>query len=305
MFIFILMFLQLELIFQLCFNFYLFFIKQLSLSKLNNPLNFINSNNLSLYTLIICIFFFSEKNQFYILYFYSFILYICMLLSSAVFLNYLYLTRNNINLYLFINLFVYIFIYMFAFVTSLITFLFIIELFTILYYFYFLNNYNTTNQSLLKYKNSLLFFLWNSFLTTLFFNLMLFFVLKSKGTTDFDELNTLSVNYWVVTLLLISIFWKLGLPIFHFFKIELYKYLLKESIFLFSIVTLIINTYIYIFIIFQYFIYSILFTYNLFIFLFIFLFILVINNLNITNIISFFAYSSLITITTITSLLLI
>ena len=51
------------------------------------------------------------------------------------------------------------FFYFLYFVKSLLTFFFFIEVYSVLYYFCFLTSYSFTNQTILKYKNGLLFLL--------------------------------------------------------------------------------------------------------------------------------------------------
>lgn len=85
---------------------------------------------------------------------------------------------------------------------------------------------------------------------------------------------------------------------FHFFKIELYKYLTRETFFLFSILSIFVNSCILWFILSQYFIYFIFLFYNFFLLTVLVLIVLIISNLNISNFLYFLAYSGLITLST-------
>lgn len=292
---------QLELIYQHCLVYYIFNVRDLYTDFSNKVFNFINT---SVYNIFFLFSIWTERGLFNTLFISIIMLYFVIYILNLVLLNYIKCTKYNLSILTLINTSLYIYTYLFFFVNSLLSLLFVLELLTVLYYFYFLNNYSNTKLSLLQYKNSLLLFLWNSFLTTAFFNLLLVFSFKNYGTIAFYELNLCKLNIVFIILLLVSISWKLGLPIFHFFKIELYKYLLKESIFLFSIMTIIINIFIFIFIFLQYFVYTTFLVYQTFILIFIVLFIVVLVNVNIANFFYFLAYSSLITMSTAVSLLL-
>ena len=173
-----------------------------------------------------------------------------------------------------------------------------------MYFFFFLTSYNLTNFTILKYKNSILLLLWNNFLTTIFLSVSCFFLLKSYGTTNFTELATLNSAPTILGLFLIGLAWKLGIPFFHFFKLEIYKFLTRENIFFFSVITSLVNILIFYFSIQIPVIYTLLYLNNwLFVFIF-FLINLVIYNLNIQSVLVFFALSSLITVATVLVLLI-
>ncbi len=125
--------------------------------------------------------------------------------------------------------------------TSLLDLFIFIELYGVLYYFFLLATYNFTSQTFLKYKNSLILLLWNNFVTSLFLIFGCWGTFKENGTTDFAELLFLGSQCNYIYIYFIGLFWKIGFPLFHFFKVEVYKFLLKENIFFFSISTLIIN----------------------------------------------------------------
>jgi hypothetical protein len=104
---------------------------------------------------------------------------------------------------------------------------------------------------------------------------------------------------------LLGLFWKLGLPVFHFFKLEVYKFLLKENVFLFSILTTIINVVLLFFCLTEPSIFTALFTHNIFVLFILFAVCLVIINLKLTNFLQFFALSGVFTMTTVLTVFLI
>jgi hypothetical protein len=301
-FILILLFFQLEIIFQLCRNFYIYCLKLIE--------NFVQSsslvtNNSFFYNIPIFIFIVTRKGNIDILFFYSFFIFLVIFLVNTMFTLYGYNTKYKLNIIMLINFFLFMCVSLFTTIDSLISFLFILELISVLYYFYFLNNYNLTKLNLLHYKNSLLFFLWNSFLTTVFFNLLMWYSLRYNGIISLHELNYFDNNKLFIILLIASISWKIGLPLFHFFKVELYKFLVKESLFMFSMVSTIINIFILLFVISQYFVYSMLLSYSFFSLILLSLLGVIFVNLNITNFLYFLAYSGLITLSTVLALTLI
>lgn len=87
--------------------------------------------------------------------------------------------------------------------------LFILELFSVYYYFFFINVHVENKKfCILQYKNLLLFFLWNAFLTTIVYGLGLFFLVVSCGTLNFYELsliNNAGLEFSLV-LILVSFF---------------------------------------------------------------------------------------------------
>lgn len=198
-----------------------------------------------------------------------------------------------------------IFFFLFFFITSFLTLFFFIELYGVLYYFCFLTSYTFTNQTILKYKNGLLLLLWNNFLTTFFLAMGCFLITKNFGTTDFRELQLLTSTTNYIYVFLVGLFWKLGLPLFHFFKLEVYKYLLKENVFLFSILTTVINVSLLYLCMLQPIVFNTLYVQNLFIIFPLFGILLAIINLKLTSLLHFFAFSSVFTLTTVTTVFLI
>ena len=91
-------------------------------------------------------------------------------------------------------------------VESFLTFFFFIELYSVLYYFFFLTSYNFSNQTILKYKNGLLLLLWNNFLTTFFLALGCILIIRSCGTTTFNDLNFISLDTYSIFFFMIGVF---------------------------------------------------------------------------------------------------
>lgn len=154
--IFIFVFIQLDLLFQICVSYYTSSLKSITTN------NFVNNslfNNLSVYNIFILIVLLLDKTQNFFLFFFSFSLYLLVFFLNKIIINYNINTKYNIDIILIINLSIYLSIYVFNYLSSLLVLLFSLELFTVLYYFYFLNNYNTAGLSILQYKNSLLYFL--------------------------------------------------------------------------------------------------------------------------------------------------
>jgi len=208
------------------------------------------------------------------------------------------------NIYFILPAFI-IFLFLLFFVKSFLTLFFFIELYSVLYYFCFLTSYNFTNQTILKYKNGLLLLLWNNFLTTFFLAFACFLFLKNSGSTDFVELTYLSHSEIATYFFLIGLFWKLGLPLFHFFKLEVYKYLLRENVFLFSILTTLINVILLYFVFTTPVVFSVVYNNNLLLISVIFTIFLAIVNLQLTNFLQFFALSGVFTVATVLSVFLI
>ncbi len=299
------LYLQIEQYYFLCYNNIIFSTKTLKLAKVNQIQDNLGSskiNSIFFFFLILSIFF-SKLNT----------LPISALITFSIF--FFFLINNFFNKLIdktFSNKFIYlilptfsIFSFFFFLINSFLSLFFFIELYSVLYYFCFLSTYNLTNQTILKYKNGLLLLLWNNFMTSFFLALGCFLMAKIFGTTNFIELSILTNEFIFIYFYLLGLFWKLGLPIFHFFKLEVYKYLLKENVFLFSIITTLINTIIIIFCISQPVIFNTIYLHNLFLIIIIFTIFLAIVNLNLTNILHFFALSGIFTLSTFISLFLI
>lgn len=294
--------LQLESFYYLCYNNFIFFTKALKMSstrKVNTHLANYSYNTFYLVVFFFSVFFYKhntlDNTSLFVLSI-VFMLFLNKILNKVI-SKY---TFNNNTMYLILPTFL-IFLFFVFYIRSLVVFFFFIELYSVLYYFCFLSSYNFTNQTLLKYKNGLLFLLWNNFLTSLFLVLGCFLTLHATGTTDFYELSLVTTKLYPVYLFLVGLFWKLGLPVFHFLKLEIYKYLLRENVFLFSILTTLINVIILFITLSQPIFFNTLFLHNWTILVISFSILLSLVNLNTTNILQFFAFSSVFTLATVLS----
>lgn len=225
------------------------------------------------------------------------ILYICLVIyfTEKVLKKFFFNVKFATNFFsVLLPLIVVFFVFLFT-TKSLLVFFFLIELYGVLYYFIFLTNYNFSNQTLLKYKNGIIILLWNNFLTTFCIALGSFFIIKSYGSTDFIELQMITVNPVYIYLYLVGLSWKIGLPLFHFLKLEVYKILLRENVFLFSIITTVINLMLLYFLLNQSVIFNAVYLHNWLIVVFCFLMILVVTNLKLYNILNYFALSGVLT----------
>lgn len=227
---------------------------------------------------------------------------ICILALYLFFINNIFeklmnFKSNNIT-YVIMPSFLFILLFL-TFIDSFLSLFFLIELYGVLYYFFFLTSYNFTTQTILKYKNGLLLLLWNNFLTTIFLTFGCFLIFKEFGTTNFNELNFMTPNGYGFHVFLVGLAWKLGLPTFHFFKLEVYRYLLKENVFLFSAVTTLINFFLFYAVFSKGIIALVVSSINFTIILVSVTIPLLILNLKTTNILQFFALSGLLTMTTV------
>lgn len=300
-----LLYFQAEAFYFLCYNHVIFFSKGLRVSKSNSVTSNLGTNiTHSVYFLFLFFSLLSLKGSFTAL--------TLLLLLSSVYLFKLNqvlekiittITSNN-TIHLVLPTFS-IFFFLFFFLKSFLTLFFFIELYGVLYYFCFLTSYSFTNQTLLKYKNGLLLLLWNNFLTTFFLAIACFLMTKNFGTTNFYELYYITTSTSYIYIFLIGLFWKLGLPLFHFFKLEVYKYLLRENVFLFSILTTAINVSILYLCVLQPVVFNTIYLQNFFIIFVMFAILLLIINLKLTNILYFFALSGVFTLTTVITVFLI
>lgn len=298
--------LQVESYYFICYNNFIFFTKALrvaSTQKVNTHLVNYVSNGFYFFIFFFSMFFYKHSSLSNCS---VFVISLVFMISLNRILTKMPVNSTAVNntLYLVLPAFA-TFLFFIFFVKSLLVFFFFIELYSVLYYFCFLSSYNFTNQSLLKYKNGLLFLLWNNFLTSLFLVLGCFLVLRSTGTTDFCELNSLTVELYPIYIFLVGLFWKLGVPVFHFLKLEIYKYLLRENVFLFSILTTLINVVILFVALSQPVICNTLLLNNWLVIIISFSILLSIVNLNIVNILHFFAFSSVFTLATVLTVFLI
>lgn len=181
----------------------------------------------------------------------------------------------------------------FLFVNNFLVLVFVLELLGIVYYFFFLTQISSLSDTFLKYRNLLSLYLWNSFLVLCLLAIINFSFVYFSGTLDFSELQYVNnTNFVLWQVVLISILWKSGAPGFHFFKIELYRYISKYLVFIFSAYTLYFNYFILMFVLFSF--YPTLVTNNhlMIIYLLFVNTLLLVRANNGGSIYNFFAYSS-------------
>lgn len=137
----------------------------------------------------------------------------------------------------------------FLFTKSLLTLLFNLELISTIYLFFFLIHFGNHSIHVIKYKNLISNYLITSLFVLIFFVLTVLFFSFYAGTLSFKQLKYFSRTYpfFVWLTLLISIFWKLGAPTFHFFKLEIYRLLPWKSLIFFSITSFFLSTFVLLF----------------------------------------------------------
>lgn len=138
-------------------------------------------------------------------------------------------------------------LYIFFLSTNYINLLVALELIAVSYYYLFLESAKTAKINPITYKNLVNNYLWLSFFTLVLYCIGFIFLVYNVGLVDFTELSFYKNNsslHWALTFLLISFLWKLGLSGFHFYKLELYKYFSTVNLFLFIIISFIINSFI-------------------------------------------------------------
>ena len=188
-------------------------------------------------------------------------------------------------------------VYVFSLITNLISYLLLLETLAILYYFFFLNYNTALSTNLVQYKHLLLLYIVVSFFTTILFAAAIILFTLWYGTISFLELSFLNSDYLLpYAVLTISLLWKFGAPGFHFFKLELYQYLSGHVLVLFSLFSLLLNVFLWLFIV--YFLYSGIYPIGVILvyFLIISLVILLSFSLSYTTISQFIAYSTLSTV---------
>lgn len=290
---------QAEFFYSICYSNVILLNKQLQLVKTTHttsPLNPIMTNMPYLIVFFMSTFFLKSANGVAI---FSLVFILLYLLKVNKVLQLINVNIVNFNIiYLILPTF-FTFFYFLQVVDSFLTFFFFIELYGVLYYFFFLSSYSFTNQTIIKYKNGLLLLLWNNFLTTFFLGLGTFFIIKSYGSSKFEEILIVTQVSLSIYIFLVGLFWKIGLPVFHFFKLEVYKYLLKENVFLFSILTTLTNLVIVYFCVLQPLVFNTIYLHNFLFILLIFGILLAVVNLKLTNLLYFLAFSGIFTMTTI------
>lgn len=155
--------------------------------------------------------------------------------------------KNELTSLKFINLFLQVIIfvfYCFTVIDNFLTLFFLLEIIAICYYFFLLSSADDkTFKSLNQFKNLLVLYLWNSFLTSIVFVVFLTLLINNYNTLNFYEIALLwKINDTIpVYFFFVSIFLKLGLPFLHFFKIQIYYLLEFKLLFFYSILTTFIN----------------------------------------------------------------
>lgn len=125
--------------------------------------------------------------------------------------------------------------------TNLLVFVLLVECIAALYYYFFLQQNPRGELSIIRYKNLLSLYLWLSFFTLFFFIVACLWFVAYCGSLSFYELRWFGELSGPVSLLLIALFWKVGMPGFHFFKFEIYRYLPIREVVLFSSLSLLFN----------------------------------------------------------------
>lgn len=152
--------LQVESYYFICYNNFIFFTKALrvaSTQKVNTHLVNYVSNGFYFFIFFFSMFFYKHSSLSNCS---VFVISLVFMISLNRILTKMPVNSTAVNntLYLVLPAFA-TFLFFIFFVKSLLVFFFFIELYSVLYYFCFLSSYNFTNQSLLKYKNGLLFLL--------------------------------------------------------------------------------------------------------------------------------------------------
>lgn len=130
----------------------------------------------------ISVMYFSLVLQFTILF-----LILFLLLNYKKFYIYM-LEQTNLNFILFIFYLGLLFIFILPLLQDYIFLLLLLELLSVVYYFFFLNYLDKIYISLIRYKHFLILYLLNSFLVTLFFSFGIILTCISFGTLNFTEL---------------------------------------------------------------------------------------------------------------------
>ena len=256
----------------------------LELTKFKNTLVYKNNSFIIVINLLLLLFITLKINLNNILFSFLFI--------------YIFITKY-INKYFdkyitFLNFSIINFCTILFFINNYIIFYLFIELYAIIFYFFFLNiNFNFKQIYLIQYKNSLLLYLVNNFLTSILYLIGLNYIINFYGTVNFYELNffnLLNIN-WTLYFLIFSFVLKLALPGYHFLKIEIYKYLSLNNVILFSTITLYINFLFTLFFFNQNLIFFILNSYKFFNLLLLLVFFFFIHKLKISNFQEFISYS--------------
>lgn len=187
---------------------------------------------------------------FKVIYFYSF-LSLFLILFFIILSERMTTDKVALNIIYLLLVVFFIVLTSFFFVTNVILAVLAFELIAVLYYFFFVYQLQKNFATFIKLKNLLSNYLWLSFITLLFLVSSVFACIYICGTVNFTQLHylqyTITPIFWHI--LLIGLFCKIGVPGFHFFKLELYQYLPMLLLIMFSILSLYISCFLLTFII--------------------------------------------------------
>ena len=213
--------------------------------------SFLPGNFTSL-TLLISIFFLTQKYTYISLAYFNLVLQFTILIFTLFLLFnykkiYVYMLEQSNLLFILFSFYLSLFLlYLLPLIKDYICFLLFLELLGVAYYFFFLNYLDKVYISFLHYKHFLVMYLLNSFLTTLFFSFGIVLICIYFGTVNFSELLYFTIEQkHALFFIILGLGWKLGLPGLHFFKLELYNYLPLTLLFFFSVISLVLHTYIF------------------------------------------------------------
>lgn len=245
----IILILHIDSIYNLCFS-KLWYLnlqtKERKLLKQKTELSENQTGTFWLYFIYFLIFItkFSQQNYYNL---FTYLIICCMLSIFTLMLYTVLLYKKTINNFKFLNLIFQVIIFIFfalAHVNNFLSLFFFMELLAICYYFFFLTSLTTKIQSHLnQMKNLLILYLWNSFFTSLLFALFLILLLYKYGTINFSEIFLLwKVSDWYITyIFFFSLLLKLGLPLMHFIKLQIYNFFDWNLVFFYSVITTLVN----------------------------------------------------------------
>lgn len=278
--------------------------RRVVLNQVGTKLNLVLDSTILIIAYSFIIFFFKEasyiSSSFSLVYFFRygviiFILFYFFLKIFALTYKFSKLTNPFIA---FICFSVFFFVMFLPLVRSYILLFFFLEVVSVYYYFFFLfMDLQRSHITFIKYKNFIVYYLWNSFLTSIFAGLSLGWCLVAFGSTNFDFLNSFSGADLCscIFFFFLAFLFKLGVGGFHFLKLELYLYLDIGSIIYFSVISIFINFFILGFFLVQPSVLSFMATYTLAFLVVLFFFSVLFLFVRVNSLPQFFAVSSLIT----------
>lgn len=163
------------------------------------------------------------------------ITYFFVVCVDFLFRNYYTQPKNLINYNMYIGLLFFPLVYCATLSTNFIVFFLFIELFGYLFYLQFLQFFTKNNNKTAHYFDNLLLYFWVNFFGSVIFVVFIIFVFFKFTTVDFISLTGYSKNLQnIFYIFLLGFSLKIGMPGFHFFKMELYKNLKLDAIVNFS-----------------------------------------------------------------------